>query len=177
MLSGYTIAIRIILFSRLPAWGLSNTAATLTGQNLGARQPRRTEWSVWLTSKINMIFLGLVDLFHIIKPALLIRLFIDEKQIIEALARCLRIISYGFVFYALGMVMVQAFNGAGDTFTPTILYLLCFWIIEIPHASFMTFILGMDQEGFYTSIVLSESVMSVLAYILFRRGKWKLKNV
>ena len=177
VLAGYTIAIRIVLFSMLPAWGLSNAAATLTGQNLGARQPRRAERSVWLTSRINMIFLGLVALFLIINPAFLIRLFIDEPRVIENGGQCLRIISYGFVFYALGMVMVQAFNGAGDTFTPTLLNLICFWIIEIPLAAFLAFTLGMNQDGVYTSIVLSESLMSLLAWILFRRGKWKLRHV
>ncbi len=177
VLAGYTIAIRILIFAMLPAWGLSNAAATLTGQNLGAGQPERAERSVWLTSRVNMIFLGLVAVFLAINPALFIRIFIDDAGVIRAGAQCLRILSYGFVFYALGMVMVQAFNGAGDTLTPTLLNLLCFWIIEIPLAALLAFSLGLEQQGVYIAIAMSESLMSLLAWFLFRRGKWKLNVV
>ena len=177
VLAGYTIAIRIILFAMLPAWGLGNAAATLVGQNLGANKPGRAERSVWLAGYANMIFLGLIALFLIINPAFFIKLFIDDEQVINSGATCLRIVSYGFLFYGMGMIVIQALNGAGDTITPTKINFFCFWLLEIPLAYLLAITAGMQEKGVYISIVVSESVMTLAGLYFFRLGKWKLKKV
>ena len=177
VLAGYTIAIRIIIFAMLPAWGLGNAAATLVGQNLGANKPERAERSVWLAGYSNMIFLGLIALFLIINPAFFIKLFIDNEQVIKSGATCLRIVSYGFLFYGMGMIVIQALNGAGDTMTPTKINFFCFWLLEIPLAYLLAITTGMQEKGVYISIVISESVMTLAGLYYFRLGKWKLKKV
>ena len=177
VLAGYTIAIRIIVFALLPAWGLGNAAATLVGQNLGANKPGRAERSVWLAGYSNMIFLGLIALFLIINPAFFIKLFIDNELVINAGATCLRIVSYGFLFYGMGMIVIQALNGAGDTITPTKINFFCFWLLEIPLAYLLAITIGMQEKGVYVSIVVSESVMTLAGLYFFRLGKWKLKKV
>src|SRR6201984_3244574 len=136
-LAGYTIAIRILIFVILPSWGLSNAAATLVGQNLGAKQPERAESSVWRTGFYNMVFLGVVGIFFIIFATPVVRLFTHDPAVVPLAASCLRIVSYGNIGYAYGMVMLQAFNGAGDTITPTIVNLFGFWLCEIPPALFL----------------------------------------
>ncbi len=177
VLAGYTIAIRIILFSLLPAWGLANAAATLVGQNLGARKPKRAERSVWLTGYANMAFLGLITVFLILNPAFFIKLFIDNDSVIASGASCLRIISYGYIFYAMGMVLVQAFNGAGDTLTPTKINFFCFWMLEIPLAYFLAIPSGFGEKGVYYAIIIAESVMTIVVFLIFRRGKWKMREL
>lgn len=177
VLAGYTIAIRIILFALLPAWGLGNAAATLVGQNLGANKPDRAERSVWIAGYANMIFLGSIALFLIINPAFFIKLFIDNEQVINSGAACLRIVSYGFLFYGMGMIVIQAMNGAGDTITPTKINFFCFWLLEIPLAYFLAITTGMQEKGVYISIVVSETVMTLAGLYFFRLGKWKLKKV
>jgi Na+-driven multidrug efflux pump len=177
VLAGYTIALRIMIFSLLPSWGMSNAAATLVGQNLGAGQPERAVRSVWLTALINLGFLGIAGTVFMTYPAFFIRLFISDPLVVEAGAQCLRMISIGFVFYAFGMVMIQAFNGAGDTQTPMLLNLIFFWIIEIPLAYFLAVGLNLEESGVYMAIVLAESSIAIAGIILFRRGKWKLKKV
>jgi putative MATE family efflux protein len=176
-LAGYTIAIRVILFSLLPAWGLSNAAATLVGQNLGAKKPDRAEKSVWITGYVNMTFMGIIGLVLALFPEFFIRLFINETAVVENGILALRIVSIGFLFYALGMVLIQGFNGSGDTFTPTKINLVCFWLLEIPLAWFLAITLEMGLAGASIAIVTAESLLTVIAFILFRRGKWKLKKV
>jgi putative MATE family efflux protein len=175
--AGYTIAIRIFIFSILPSWGMSNAAATLVGQNLGAGKPERAEKSAWTTAMVNMVFLGFVGITFYLTADFLVGLFTSDPQIIEIGAQCLRIISYGYLAYAFGMVIIQAFNGAGDTTTPTIINFICFWLIEIPLAYFLALELGLAADGVFYSIVVSETVLGLIGFILFKRGKWKLTKV
>lgn len=176
-LAGYTIAIRIIIFALLPAWGLSNAASTLVGQNLGAKQPERAERSVWITGYVNMIFMGILGIFLAAFPEFFIRLFISDLAVVENGTLALRIISFGFLFYALGMVLVQGFNGSGDTLTPTRINLICFWLFEIPLAYFLAIVLNMGLTGASVAIVAAESLLAIIALFLFRKGKWKLREV
>jgi len=176
-IAGYTIAIRIIIFSLLPSWGISNAAATLVGQNLGAKKPDRAEKAVWAVGKVNMVSMGIISIILILFPSTFIRLFIDDPAVIFSGAASLRILAYGFILYGLGMVMVQALNGAGDTLTPTKINFFCFWLLEIPLAYFLALSLGVGETGVYYSIVIAESAMTIAAAWLFRRGKWKLKEV
>ncbi|MGC9343895.1 MAG: MATE family efflux transporter [Bacteroidales bacterium] len=177
VLAGYTIAIRIIIFSLLPSWGLANAAATLVGQNLGADKPRRAERSVWTAGFANMILLGLFAIAFITSPEYFIKLFTSEPGVVRAGTDCLRLISFGFLFYAMGMVMVQAFNGAGDTTTPTWMNLFCFWLFEIPLAYLLAMKAGFEEQGVFMAIVMAESALTILGVILFRRGKWKTNKV
>ena len=176
-LAGYTIGIRMILFALLPSWGLSNAAATLVGQNLGARQPDRAETSVWRTAFFNMCVLGAVSVVFLAFAPVLVSAFTSDAAVGPHAIRCLRIVSSGFVFYAYGMVLTQAFNGAGDTQTPTLLNLLCFWAFEIPLAYLLAHGLGFGAEGAFWALALAFSLLAVLSAVLFRRGRWKLKRV
>jgi putative MATE family efflux protein len=176
-LAGYTIGIRIIIFAFLPAWGLSNAAATLVGQNLGARQPERAERSVWLAGIYNMIFLGAVSILFVVYSEPLVRLFTDDAEVIAFGVDCLEIISYGYIAFAWGMVTVQAFNGAGDTMTPTWVNLFCFWLCQIPLAYFLARNLGMGPRGVFWSIAISYTISAIVGIVLFRRGRWKMREV
>ena len=176
-LAGYTIAIRIIIFALLPAWGLSNAASTLVGQNLGANQPERAEKSVWITGYVNMIFMGIMGLILAIFPEFWINLFIRETDVITHGTLALQVISFGFLFYALGMVLMQGFNGSGDTITPSKINFMSFWLFEIPLAYFLAIVLKMGLFGACISIVIAESFLAITALYLFRKGKWKQRKI
>lgn len=175
--AGYTIAVRIFIFTLLPAWGLSNAAATLVGQNLGAKQPERAAKSVWITGTVNMVFLAIVSVVYVLLAEPLVRIFTDDPAVIAPGAECLRIVSYGYLIYAWGMVMPQAFNGAGDTITPTKINFVCFWLVEIPLAYLLAMTWELGPTGVWWSIVIAESLVGVTGIWLFRRGKWKLTVV
>ncbi|HZK95310.1 MAG TPA: MATE family efflux transporter [Prolixibacteraceae bacterium] len=177
VLAGYTIAIRIVVFVLLPSWGLSNAASTLVGQNLGAKQPERAERTVWITAYTNMVLLGLMGILLIIFPEPLIRLFINDPEVVNSGAISLRIISYGFVSYALGMVLIQGFNGSGDTVTPTRINLFCFWLFEIPLAYLLAIVFDMKIYGICIAIVAAETALTLTAWYFFRKGKWKTMKV
>ena len=177
VVAGYTIAIRIVSFILLPSWGISNAAATLVGQNLGAKRPDRAEKSVIITGLANMILLGTIGTVLVIIPSPFIKIFIHDPGVIKAGVECLRIVSMGFIAYGFGMVLVNSFNGAGDTSTPLKINIFAFWCIEIPLAWLLAMKSGMNEEGVFVAIVIAESIMTFTAWIVFRRGKWKLKEV
>jgi MATE family, multidrug efflux pump len=172
-LAGYTIAIRIVIFVILPSWGLSNAAATLVGQNLGAGHPERAEQAVWRTGLYNMLFLGLIGVVFIFTATPLVGLFTHDPAVVPLAASALRILSYGNIAYAYGMVMLQAFNGAGDTVTPTIVNFFGFWILEIPLAWWLSLHQGLHSTGVFLSIVIAQAAVAATGMLLFRRGKWK----
>jgi Na+-driven multidrug efflux pump len=177
IVAGYTIAIRIVSFTILPSWGISNAAATLVGQNLGAKRPDRAERSVMITGWVNMILLGAIGLVLFLFPGYFIRLFIKEGAVITAGIECLRIVSIGYIAYGFGMVLVNSFNGAGDTSTPLKINFFAFWMIEIPLAWFLAMHAGMNERGVFLSIVIAETLMTITAWLVFRQGKWKMKQV
>jgi putative MATE family efflux protein len=176
-LAGYTIAIRIVIFVILPSWGLSNAAATLVGQNLGAGHPERAEKAVWRTGFYNVIFLGLVGLIFIFFAEPIVRLFTHDPAVVPLGAACLRIVSYGNIGYAYFMVMMQAFNGAGDTITPTIVNFFGFWLLEIPLAYWLAIPLHMKSSGVFFSIAIAETTMAAVSAILFKQGRWKKQRI
>lgn len=176
-LAGYTIAIRIVIFIILPAWGLSNAAATLVGQNLGAKQPERAEQSVWRTGIYNMLFMGSVGVLFIFFAEPIIRLFSQDPAVVPLGAACLRIVSYGNIGYAYGMVMLQAFNGAGDTVTPTFVYLFGFWLLEIPLAYWLAIPMHLHSNGVFIAIVVAEAAIAAASTVLFKRGRWKRQEI
>ena len=176
-LAGYTIALRIIVFAILPSWGMSNAAATLVGQNLGAGKPERAERSVWMAGFSNMVFLSCVAVVFIIFAEPLIRIFTHDPAVVSIGTACLRYVSYGYGFYAYGMVMVQSFNGAGDTVTPTTINLFCYWLFEIPLAYCLAIPAGLGARGVFMAITIAESTIAVVGILAFRRGKWKTRKI
>ena len=175
--AGYTVAIRIVVFFILPSWGLSNAAATLVGQNLGAKKPERAAKSVWQTGFYNMVFLGVIGVFFIIFATPVVRLFVSDPAVVPIAAAALRTFSCGNIGYAYGMVMLQAFNGAGDTITPTIVNFFGFWVLELPMAWVLAVPVHMKSEGVFLSIVVAECSIAAAGMVLFRRGKWAKKQI
>jgi len=175
--AGYTVAIRIVIFFILPAWGLSNAAATLVGQNLGAGKPERAAQSVWRTGLYNMIFLGTIGVFFFLFATPVVKLFVDDPAVVPIAALALRTLSCGNVGYAYGMVMLQAFNGAGDTVTPTIVNFFGFWVVELPLAWWLAVKGGFQAEGAFLSIVIAECSIAAASMVLFQRGRWKKKKI
>lgn len=177
VLAGYTIAIRVMMFTLMPSWGMSNAAATLVGQNLGAKQPERAERSVWKTGKYNAIFMGTVSLGYLIFAKTIISWFNATPEVVKSGALCLQVIALGYIFYAYGMVVTQAFNGAGDTRTPTKINLISFWFFQLPLAYVSALVLGWGAIGVFLAITLAEVLLAVLAMVWFKKGKWKQVQV
>lgn len=177
VVAGYTIAIRVVIFCILPSWGMANAAATLVGQNLGAGHPDRAEKSAMRAGYFNMLFLAFIAAICLIAAPQLIRFFTDTPEVVASGSLALRIVAGGYVFYGWGMVLTQAINGAGDTFTPTLLNFVFFWLVETPLAWLLALHLEWGETGVYWSIVLAESGMAVAAIWLFKKGGWKLAKV
>lgn len=176
-LAGYTISFRVLVFTLLPSWGLANAAGTLVGQNLGALKPDRAESSVWRTALINVIFLGIIGTIFLIFARPVIMIFTPEAAVVGFGTLSLQIICFGYVFFAYGMVLVQAFNGAGDTKTPTVINIFVFWIFQIPFAYFLAVTLNWGPAGVFWAIAIAHSVLAVVGLVIFRQGRWKLIKV
>lgn len=176
-LAGYIVGVRVILFALLPSWGMSNAAATMVGQALGARKPERAERAVWLAGLYNMCVLGCVGLLFVVFAPQIIRLFTSDAAVMPYGVDCLRIVACGFLFYAYGMVLTQSFNGAGDTWTPTIINLFVFWVWELPLAYVLAITLHFGPRGVFLAIMIAFSSLAIVSAIVFRRGKWKTKVV
>ncbi|MCB9342989.1 MAG: MATE family efflux transporter [Saprospiraceae bacterium] len=177
VVAGYTVAIRIIIFTILPCWGMANAAATLVGQNLGAGQPDRAEKSAWRAGFFNMIFMLVISALYLIFAPFLIGIFTTEPVSLHAGILALRILGGGYIFFGWGMIISQAINGAGDTGTPTMLNFIFFWLIETPLAWLLALYLNWGQLGVYWSVIIAESLMAVAAIWVFKRGRWKLVKV
>ena len=177
IVAGYTIAIRIVVFALLPSVGISNAASTLVGQNLGAAQPQRASDSAWYTARLNIAWMFLVSIVLILFSEFWVGFFSAQPNVVNYASQALIVVSYGFASYALGMVMVNAINGAGDTYTPIYINLLCFWLIEIPLAYALAHYTTLAHTGVYWSIVIAETLLALFALAVFKRGKWKTKTV
>lgn len=176
-LAGYTIGIRLLVFALLPAFGLGNAAATMVGQSLGAGNPDRGEKAVWLASFYGAIFLGIIGVLFFVGATPLVAHFSEEPAVIKYAVDCLRIIACGYPFYAYGMIVTQAFNGAGDTWTPTWLQLGVYWIFEIPFAYFLALHTDMGPDGIFYAVTTAFTVMAIASVYLFRQGTWKVQRV
>jgi len=177
VLAGYTISIRVMMFTLMPAWGMSNAAATLVGQNLGAKQPERAEISVWKTGKYNAIFMAVISVIYLIFAKYIIGLFSDVADVVNYGALSLQVIAAGYIFYAYGMVVTQSFNGAGDTRTPTVINFFCFWVFQLPFAYLAAFTFDWGPSGIFIAITLAEILIAIVSVWLFRKGKWKTVQV
>ena len=177
-LAGYTIAFRVVMFALMPSWGLGDAAATLVGQNLGAGKPERAEQAVWRAAFYNLMFLGMVGLFLALLARGVVGLFTIDAPVVAEGSRCLRIVALGFPLYAYGMVVSQAFNGAGDTRTPTWINFGCFWVAEIPIAYLLSRpAVGLGSTGPYLAVTVAFSSLAIVSVAIFRRGRWKLVKI
>jgi len=175
--AGYQTALRIIVFFILPAWGISNAAATLVGQSLGAKDPLRAEQAVMQTAKYNAVFMGIVSLLFLLLPGPIVGFFTQQQEVQRYAVKALRIISTGYIFYGIGMVMVNAFNGAGDTKTPTIVNVFCFWLFQLPLAYLLAKYFSWGPMGVFVAIPVAETLVTVTSFILFKKGKWKTVKI
>jgi putative MATE family efflux protein len=175
--AGFTIAFRILLFTLMPAWGLAGAAATLVGQNLGAHKYKRAEISVWLTARYNAIFLAMVTVLYLLAGDIMAGFFTEQEAVSQLAGDGLRVIVLGYVFFAVGMVLINAFNGAGDTRTPAWINIGVFWVIEIPLAYYLAFEMGMEVMGLFVTIAFCHSLHAVVAFFIFRKGRWKAVKV
>jgi putative MATE family efflux protein len=171
--AGYQIAFRNMVFFFLPAWGLSNAAATLVGQNLGAKELERAEQSVMLSVKYNVVFMGLVMLTFLVFPEQIIRIFTNDEAVLGYGAHALQIIGAGYIFFGIGMVLTQALNGAGDTKTPTMINFICFWVFQVPLAYFLAYTLDLSSTGVFIAIPVAEVLIAAMSWYYFRKGNWK----
>ncbi len=176
-LAGYTIAIRLIIFAMMPAFGIGGAAATMVGQSLGAGKPDRAEQAVWVAAKYDVFFLGSVGVVFVIFAPLIVSWFTSDPAVADIASYGLRMMSLGFPFFAAGMVLEQSFNGAGDTWTPTWINLFVYWVLQIPLAWVLAMPMGLEYRGVFIAVTASYSVLTVVSGLLFRRGKWKLKTV
>lgn len=176
-LAGYTIAFRTMMFALMPAWGLGNAAATMVGQALGAKKPERAESAVWTAAKYNAVVLGIVGAVFLLLAPAIVGIYTSDPAVAPYATNCLRIVSAGFVFFAYGMVLTQAFNGAGDTWTPTWMNLGCFWVWQIPLAWLLAIHLRMGPQGVFIAMTVAFSTLAVVGSIMFRRGGWKARQV
>jgi putative MATE family efflux protein len=177
VLAGYTIGIRTVIFAILPAWGLSNAAATMVGQALGAKNPDRAEASVWTAGKYNAIVLGVISVIFVVFAPQIVSIYTDDPRVAPYAASCLRIVSTGFVFFAYGLVFTQSFNGAGDTWTPTWINLGCFWLFQIPLAWLLAIRMEMGPDGVFIAMTAAFSLLAIVSGVIFRRGWWKTRVV
>ena len=176
-IAAYTVALRLIEFALLPAWGLGNAAATLVGQNLGAEKPERAEQSVWRASKYNAIFMTVIGIVMIVLAPQIVSLFSTEPDVIRYGTSCLRILGVGYPMYAVGMIIIQALNGAGDTTTPSVMNFICFWLLQIPLAYWLATAADFGPNGVFVAIVIAETILTVMAVAVFRTGKWRFVKV
>ncbi len=176
-LAGYVIGIRVILFALLPSWGMSNAAATMVGQALGARKPERAEQAVWRAGFYNMCFLGSIGLLFVLLAKVIVGLFTSDPAVFPYGVDCLRVVACGFPFYAYGMVLTQSFNGAGDTFTPTVINFFVFWLWEIPLAYALAIVFGLGPHGVFLAMTIAFSTLAVVSGLIFQRGRWKAQVV
>jgi putative MATE family efflux protein len=177
VLAGYTIGLRVIIFALLPSWGLSNAAATMVGQNLGAKKPDRAEQAVWMAGYYNMWVLGAIGVLFVAFAGPIVSVFTSDPTIVPWATGCLRIVSLGFVFYAYGMVLSNAINGAGDTWTPMVLNAVCFWLWEVPLAWALSRFSALGPRGVFVAITLGFSTLALASAWVFRRGRWKTRVV
>lgn len=175
--AGYTVALRLFDFSFLPAWGFGNAASTLVGQNLGARKPNRAVRAVWQVVRYNVVYMGSFGLVFIFAGEPVARFFTDDSAVVAVAAECMRWAGYGYALFAVGMVLTQSFNGAGDTKTPMWINFVCYWLVQIPLAYWLANALGLGPEGVFISILVGESLLAVYAFVLFRRGHWQRTQV
>jgi putative MATE family efflux protein len=175
--AGYTLAIRIIMFALMPSWGICSAAATLVGQNLGAKRPDRSERAVWIAGVYNMAVLTTVGIIFFALARPIVGCFTNDPAVLLIGVECLQFVSLGYPFYAWGMIMEQAFNGAGDTWTPTRVNLFCYWMLQIPLAWVLSQRTGLGPRGVYIAICAAESVLAIVSVMLFRRGRWKAVKI
>lgn len=176
-LAGYTIALRVIVFAILPAWGMANAASTLVGQNLGALQPERAEKSVWRAAFLNLCFLAFITVIFFVFADSIVGIFTEELVVAQYAIQCLQVVSLGYIFYAYGMVVVQAFNGAGDTKTPTLLNFFGFWLFQIPLAYTLAIFYELGPLGAFLAIPIAESVLALVSIYIFKKGHWKKTQI